>query len=340
MTTTRSKRGFTLIELLVVISIIAVLIALLLPAVQAAREAARRAQCVNNLKQMGLALHNYESTNGAFPPSKIYSGQDAAGNGSGGYTCGNPGDLILNTTGFTMILNNLEQAPLYNAYNFSQASSNAGQYCMTVVGTQLSNSTVVGTLVATFWCPSDIQPVAVSDPNLSPSNAYARTNAMRSNYLFCSSQYQDTHGAGAYPTQPSDRAMFFIDYICRIADVTDGTSNTAMVGESVQIHVNSSGGPYWGCGSNSSVQGRVFPPFGANASLQPYWMPNVQARPVYTNNPQKLPETWAFGSKHPGGLNMVFGDGSVKFIKNSINPYIWFAIQTIKLGEIVSADAY
>jgi prepilin-type N-terminal cleavage/methylation domain-containing protein/prepilin-type processing-associated H-X9-DG protein len=340
MTRTRPDPGFTLIELLVVISIIGVLVALLLPAVQAAREAARRAQCVNNLKQMGLALHNYEGTHSAFPPAKIYSGLDAKGDGNGGYVCGNPGGIILNTTAFTMILSNLEQTALYNAYNFSQASSNAGLYCTIVAGSQLANSTVVGTLITPYWCPSDIPPVAVSDSDLSSSNSYARTNAMRSNYLLCSSQYQDTHGAGAYPTQPADRAMFFIDYICRVAEVVDGTSNTAMVGESPQIHVYNKDGPYWGCGSDASVQGRVFPPFGGNAALQPYWMPNAKARPVYDPNPQRLQEGWAFGSRHPGGMNMVFGDGRVNFIKNSINPYIWFAIQTINGGEVVGADSY
>jgi prepilin-type N-terminal cleavage/methylation domain-containing protein len=114
------RRAFTLIELLVVIAIIAVLIALLLPAVQSAREAARRAQCVNNLKQIGLALHNYESVNGALPPPKLRSGSCTSAYLAGGSTTG----TIMNTTLFAMILPQIEQMPLANAYNYSQASAN------------------------------------------------------------------------------------------------------------------------------------------------------------------------------------------------------------------------
>src|SRR5262245_25088723 len=167
----RIRRGFTLIELLVVIAIIAVLIALLLPAVQAAREAARRSQCTNNLKQMGLALHNYHSANNAFPPAKIYAGScSTASNGGAG--------LVLNTTAFTLILGYMEQTPLYNAYNFNQVSSNAawsyappassGPPNRVPMGTAWVNTTVVGSMIASYVCPSDRYPAQVH-PSIGPS---------------------------------------------------------------------------------------------------------------------------------------------------------------------------
>ena len=228
----RSARGFTLIELLVVIAIIAVLIALLLPAVQSAREAARRSQCVNNLKQMGLAFHNYVSSLNGLPPAKIYSGSCSV-------SPGNPGGLVLNTTAFTMILNHIEQTALYNAYNFSQASSNAAWEPgnMTVVGSAYVNTTVVGVMIASFWCPSDAQPTVVNDTNTASANPYWRQNAMRSNYLLNGSIYDDYNcptSTGAGLPNQYYRGTFFNDISTSLAEIRDGTSNTFLAGESVQ----------------------------------------------------------------------------------------------------------
>ena len=133
----RPRRGFTLIELLVVIAIIAVLIGLLLPAVQAAREAARRSQCVNNLKQLGIALHNYHDVNGSFPPGNL------AING-----INDP----VQTTWTISMLPGMEQTPLYNSYNFSQFNFSP------------DNKTLRETRVATFICPSDLNTEQLVEP--------------------------------------------------------------------------------------------------------------------------------------------------------------------------------
>ncbi len=336
----RSTRGFTLIELLVVIAIIAVLIALLLPAVQSAREAARRSQCVNNLKQIGLALHNYVSSLNAMPPAKIYSGS---------CTTGNPGGLVLNTTVFTMILSSLEQTALYNAYNFSQASSNAAWEApnTNVVGSAYVNTTVVGVLVASYWCPSDQQPTVVNDTNTANSNAYWRQNAMRSNYLVSSSVYDDYSCPGAtgsgLPNQYY-RGAFYNDISTAPAEIRDGMSNTFLAGESVQgpSHYSSSYGPYWGCGTHTSVQGYI-PLLASTASYQAAFAPNGYTGYIYPTvavYQQKLPYAWVFSSFHPGGVNMVMGDGSVRFIKNSISHFAWGGMATIAGGEIISADSF
>ncbi|MBX6313797.1 MAG: DUF1559 domain-containing protein [Isosphaeraceae bacterium] len=329
-----SRRGFTLIELLVVIAIIGVLVSLLLPAVQNAREAGRRAQCLNNLKQIGLALHNYETANGAFPPAKIFSGSCAGSNGGTG--------RVLNTTGFTLLLNQLDQAPIWNAYNFSQASSASVSGPNTnLVGTPLVNTTVVGTMFSIFACPSDEAPT-IEDDGLQ-SGLISRQHAMRSNYLLCTAGYDDTtcmaslRALSPPQSRPNKKLQgaFFSDYSTRTRDFGDGMSVTCMAGESLQIHTDPNHtpadgvGPYWASGTYMSTHGIVL-------LGNPATQPNAQL----PGDPQKRPGPGVFSSRHPGGVNMVMGDGSVKFIKNGININVWYALQTIKNSEVVSSDAY
>jgi prepilin-type N-terminal cleavage/methylation domain-containing protein len=306
----RARRGFTLIELLVVIAIIAVLIALLLPAVQSAREAARRSQCVNNLKQIALAFHNYESAANALPPAKIFSGSCSV--------AANPGGFVLNTTAFALILNYVEQSPLYNAYNFSHASNNTAWEPpnLNVVGTGLTNTTVVGTMIASFWCPSDDMPTAVNDTNTSSTWPYWRVNAMRSNYLLNGSQYTDYHCPGngttsVYNFPRGTKGPFVNDLSATIANIKDGTSNTFLAGESTNgvSHYDQGGtgsppryGPYWGAGTHTAVSGRIDPPSSTAAIA---FMPNGKSGYLYPNSNQfglKASYAWTYSSNHPGGV--------------------------------------
>ncbi|WP_406694228.1 DUF1559 domain-containing protein [Singulisphaera sp. Ch08] len=337
----RHRRAFTLIELLVVIAIIAVLIALLLPAVQAAREAARRSQCVNNLKQMGLALHNYESIHSAFPPPKIYSGSCNRSNGGVGY--------VLNTSGFVLLLPQLEQQAMANAYNFSQASSgSAWQASVTdgsgpgntiLRGNPIVNTTVVGALISVFACPSDNPPQVMNEAG---TGAYARSEARRSNYLFITGIYTDYDCPGGLKLgvpAPAYAAAFYTDNSTTISQIQDGLSNTAMIGESRQEHTATQYGPYWGSGPHTSVHGRIIPAGASTAAID--YLPNAPASALsgVASNPRKLGYAWVLSSQHSGGLNMQMGDGSVRFIKNTVSLTTWGAISTIKGGEIISSDS-
>ncbi len=349
---TRPHRGFTLIELLVVISIIAVLIALLLPAVQSAREAARRAQCTNNLKQIGLAFHNYHSTYDSFP---LLAG--AGFNfGAGIYEdAWGPGTLVF-------ALSFMEGNPLQNAFNFEIGC---------VIGcngaSQRYNTTVRDSAVANFLCPSDARTIL-------PGTNYGATFGP---------QFRWENGTGGIGV-----GMFAAGRAYGIRDCTDGSSNTVAASEK-RIGDNSSGSNNgaefyhvvgWPAGGNrgNGMNQVATTPEGYGHLLT--YRQNCDAkRTSNTNQLNSTGQFWASGrtyngssismmntpnskfadcgwasatsspsntganaarSRHPGGVNVLMGDGSVKFIKDSIAERTWHALGTKAGGEIISADSF
>jgi len=374
----RSRRpGFTLIELLVVIAIIAVLIALLLPAVQAAREAARRAQCINNLKQLGLAIHNYHQTNNCLPPTNMFLNATLD---QGWGWC--PSWALI-------IMPNLEQTPLYNAYNFSIGNS--------PVNPNPGNTTVIYTAVSFMLCPSDNQKVRPNNP-YAPSN-YAGNHGgpapIRNwsgtivEFVTSGPPGSSAHPVGTYWWGTDSNLGFF-----GFEGITDGTSNTALFSE--HLVGKSTGDPNFPVSSNQAKRGIFLNdkiPYGTGApnfnGLNPqlalqgigacnstpgstlangtswilgyswahgyewHWMNNDYN---HYNTPNKLTciataDTTSQGwggatgmgtanSNHPGGVNMCMSDGSVKFVKDSVNPPTWWAIGTRNGGETISSDAY
>jgi len=337
-------RGFTLIELLVVIAIIAVLIALLLPAVQAAREAARRAQCVNNLKQLALAAHNYESATGVFPM------------GNAGWTfpscgAGYPGDAMIHSA-FAFMLPYIEQGADYNSYNFSR------------VFASVSNTTSEMTQIKAFLCPSD-QPFTQEPAGFVPyvQNSYATSRGRFENI-----------GVNWANTAPPDKTapyytncnygggdgMFDFQYAVRIAEVLDGTSNTFAFGE-VSRFIDEPASPF--SIGNVTIEFCDDYPGGCNVghpTSGAFVIPKLNAPPdkvgtVYSKcfAGVNFPNDWfkndaacqnlgqyGFRSFHSGGGNFAMADGSVKFIKNSVNLNTYRALGTRAGGEVISADSY
>lgn len=329
------KRGFTLIELLVVIAIIAVLIALLLPAVQQAREAARRSSCQNNMKQFGLALHNYHDTHKMLPPILI---------GSGRWNSTALGRVVLNTTGWMLLTPYLDQSPLYNLYNFSLPSSISSPYSVPLAGgvtTSTANRPVYSTMLDVMICPSDpigkIQRTA--SPNVS-TQFYERDMAASSNYLFASGAYTDYDQTYGYFLSISSTSMgaFGNDGSARMAGFIDGTSNTIMIGESRQDKNSSSYAPLWGAGSHVCCHGRVnvntaVDPTGRNPSIgHSYGAINAK----FDANGKQY--AWGFGSNHVGGAHFLLGDGSVRFISDNTDYYnVFVPLNFIRDGKVVGA---
>ena len=348
--TPRKSSGFTLIELLVVIAIIAVLIALLLPAVQSAREAARRAQCVNNLKQLGIALHNYHDATSSMP----------FGHGPFGWNDWNAQ---------TFLLPYLEQGTIYNTINFSNNISSAAPG-------NPQNVTSQKIQVAGYLCPSDTNRLT------SPYGHINYVGCEGSNPQFFGAQFDGLFGwvVNPYPDASGDNKSNLgrSGRSLNFRDVTDGLSNTAAFSEKVM-----------GIGNNNSTRDPLIPSsniYQVNftpTATNPENLPNGYALLCKALNPLKTtpagteaagnhywtghpyagrynhvmrPNTWAClypingitngngavppSSRHSGVVNVLFADGSVRAVKTTISETVWWAIGTRNGGEVVSSDAY
>jgi prepilin-type N-terminal cleavage/methylation domain-containing protein/prepilin-type processing-associated H-X9-DG protein len=365
----RIRSAFTLIELLVVIAIIAVLIALLLPAVQAAREAARRMQCVNNLKQIGLAIHNYNQANNCFPPAA--------------YPVLEPGGTLATNTDFSQnvrMLGYLEQQPLYNAANFG-----AGGCWNNIVSEQI-NSTVSRTKLAAFLCPSDSPPsfgiyagdslaIPVSGDPTAPGCNYQ--GSYGSNMEF---------NATMTGSPPNGVFQYSTGQVIGLQAITDGTSNTAAYGECLVGTGNTAGVDprrdmiFFGQTPAGMTRNVNMSP-ASNQAAYMTWLQACAASLTVANSTRGhavyTGESWAYGivaftdfwfinppnsqygqcsvngtgasqnpgavgmsSNHPGGANMLLCDGSVRFLKNSTSfPAVW-ALGSRAGGEVLSSDSY
>ncbi|WP_406698290.1 DUF1559 domain-containing protein [Singulisphaera sp. Ch08] len=348
--------GFTLIELLVVIAIIGVLVALLLPAVSSARESARRAQCVNNLKQIGIAMTNYHDTIGCFPPGQIGAS-----------------DWMV-WSAHAMLLPYLEQRPLYDAANFD-----FGTGCRPD-GMAMENSTVTRTKLDLFICPSDVNRLTTPEGH----NNYVGNSGTALN-----STYHPGPFGGLFlgPDTDSTEAQ-----VKAIIDVTDGLSQTAAFSERVKGLKNSNflydlSKPYitvyavdfsfmeaelWslpapyadrcrslnirnmhGGGHSSGIMTGLGYSAGKGGGNGGSWAVGLPTHTRYSH--LMTPNTWSCActandfwmagaftasSRHPGLVNVLFCDGSVRSIKDSVNREPWWALGTIANGEVITADSY
>ena len=323
----RSRRpvrsAFTLIELLVVIAIITVLIALLLPAVQAAREAGRRMQCINNLKQIGLALHNYHDAIGCLPL----------------------GRTIPSATSFSPLarfLPYVEQANLANALNYSFGYADQ------------PNSTVTSASLNVFLCPSDQS----SQTPAGTGGTNYRGNEGTSLVMW----YGATDTTGVNTSMPAPNGLFFASTQCRFADLTDGLSNTAAFSEHVigdfNQNVATDKSDTFQPGTHPATSDDAIAQCKAmniqNLTLQGYsnvggpWTYGYHSTSSYWHSGAPNARSCMFppsrimttaNSRHPGGVNVTMADGSVRFVKDAVNLAAWRALGTRNGGEVLSADA-
>ncbi|HJN11582.1 MAG TPA: DUF1559 domain-containing protein [Pirellulaceae bacterium] len=337
--------GFTLVELLVVIAIIGILVALLLPAVQAAREAARRMSCSNNMKQLALALHNYHDTFKTFPYSVSHDGSVTSGTGRPGPDGGvdGVGDLggVLNHRGWLLVLPFIEQQPLADQFDFALS---AGGYDRGGVGYRRglkpgtagnANDLVVSTVLSAFLCPSDPNPTQYTNPN-SPHYSIAPGSTTLlgayTNYDF--SVRRTASSARHYDREPlASRRMFGHNGTSEFKDITDGTSNVAMVVETLRDHWNGTA-PKWGHSQwpGSGIDLARVPWAGATTRSHinqheccPWGAGFIPAN--FRNT--RLGDWSTGGSMHPGGCQIALGDASVRFISETTDRLVFIRLAYI-----------
>jgi prepilin-type N-terminal cleavage/methylation domain-containing protein/prepilin-type processing-associated H-X9-DG protein len=327
-----SRKAFTLIELLVVIAIIAILIALLVPAVQKVRDAAARTQCQNNLKQMGLALHNFNDTFKRLPAALIHSGRYNNANarpysGPEVSYAGQP-YVVYNHSGFVALLPFIEQVGLFKQYNYQWVGSSSSPYGIPIGqdGTNNPNRIVASQHVPIYVCPADTNPAPTVTSQAMTMNFYERKDTRRGNYLFNTGAYTDYNND--YNTLPAHaRGVFGNNGATAINTIKDGTSNTIAIGESRQLHTSSSYGPYWGAGTHTAVHGRGY---------YVNFTPNYPYGNCSGNAKMKCQYAWGFGSWHTGVTNFVWCDGSVRPISDGVDYLVFRYVGTPDGGETVN----
>jgi prepilin-type N-terminal cleavage/methylation domain-containing protein/prepilin-type processing-associated H-X9-DG protein len=315
-----ATRGFTLIELLVVIAIIAVLISLLLPAVQSAREAARRAQCGNNLKQIGLAFHAYHDSGGVFPASmNAWSAMRTA-----------------YYSGFTAVLPHLEERPLFASFNLE------------LNNTDPANTTATSTLLSVYLCPSMGLPPGKPDPRYNDFAApagYAMSSGSRYAWAWSNtSRYGPADGV-LIPNEAMPapgRPIVGVGPV-GLRSITDGTAQTFMVGEQDYALRNyrflppdpragqpRGGNGVWCDGYPASGSFSAYGPFNSHEYLGPGSRPDFR----------EASGVASFRSQHPGGAHFLYADGSVRFLKEGVDRSVYRALSTRAGGEVVAADSF